>query len=302
VELCRWHPDHPPEVAVRVAGFSIVRDATRLDFPFEAAVASVLPAVDEFVLVVGHSSDDTLTRARAINDPRLRLVESEWDFSLGSAVLAVETDRAMRAARAAWGIYIQADEVLADGGAAILRQAIDRHDRDARVAGLLVDYRHFYGGFDTVALDRHWYRREVRAVRLDPALGIHSFRDAQGFRAGPTDTRICAAASGAVMHHYGWARPEWALRSKREQDRAIYDTERAKDAERPLLPWFPGLRKFAGRHPEPVAEWIAARRSAEPLVEPPQWGRKAVMARAAFALERMSGWRPFEFRNYTLVR
>jgi hypothetical protein len=165
-----------------------------------------------------------------------------------------------------------------------------------------VDYRHFYGGFDTVALDRHWYRREVRAVRLDPALGIHSFRDAQGFRVGPADERIRVARSGAMMHHYGWARPEWALRSKREQDRTIYDTERTKDAERPLLPWFPGLRPFAGRHPEPVAEWVAARRSGELLVEPPRWGHTDIVSRVTFALERVSGLRPFEFRNYTLVR
>ena len=287
---------------MRVAGFSIVRDATRLDFPFEAAVASVLPVVDEFVLVVGHSSDDTLARAQAMADPRLRLVESEWDFSLGSAVLAVETDRAMHSCHAEWGIYIQADEVLANGAAAALRQAIDRHDTHSEVEGLLVDYRHFYGGFDTVALDRGWYRHEVRAIRLNPALGIHSFRDAQGFRVGPEDRRIRAARSGAVMHHYGWARPAWALRSKRAQDRIIYDTERQKDPERPLLPWFPGLRPFVDEHPAPVAEWIATRRNREQLVEAPRWNRKEAVARVTFALERASGWRPFEFRNYMLVR
>ncbi len=286
---------------MRVAGFSIVRDATRLDFPFEAAVASVLPAVDEFVLVVGHSTDDTLERARAIADPRLRLVESKWDFSLGSAVLAVETNRAMRACRAEWGIYIQADEVLADGSAARLREAIVQRDGDRRVGGLLVDYLHFYGGFDTVALDRHWYRREVRAVRLDQTLGIHSFRDAQGFRVGQDETRITAAPSGALMHHYGWARPAWALCSKREQDRAIYETERAKDPGRPLLPWFPGLRPFTGGHPAPVAAWIEARRSSEAMIEAPRWGRRDLLARMTFGVERATGWRPFEFRNYTVV-
>jgi hypothetical protein len=287
---------------VRVAGFSIVRDATRLDFPFEAAIMSVLPAVDEFVLVVGHSSDDTLARAQAIADPRIRIIESEWDFSLGSAVLAVETDRAMRACRGDWGIYIQADEVLSDGGAVRLREAIAQRDADARVNGMLVDYLHFYGGFDTVALDRHWYRREVRAVRLDATLGIHSFRDAQGFRVGPQELRIAAAESGVLMHHYGWARPAWALRSKREQDRTIYDTERAKDPGRPLLPWFPGLRPFAGQHPEPVRSWIALRHSTERMVETPRWGRRDIIARATFALEGATGWRPFEYRNYTVVR
>jgi hypothetical protein len=102
-----------------VAGFSIVRNATILDFPLEASVASVLPGVDEFVLAVGRSDDDTLARARAMaeGEPRLRLLETEWDLSHGSLVLSEQTDLAMRACRARWGIYIQADEVLADGGA-----------------------------------------------------------------------------------------------------------------------------------------------------------------------------------------
>ena len=45
-----------------------------------------------------------------------------------------------------------------------------------------MDYVHFYGDFDTVATDRHWYRREVRVVPL--GRDIRSYWDAQGFRAG----------------------------------------------------------------------------------------------------------------------
>ena len=61
---------------------------------------------------------------------------------------------------------------------------IERCDADPRVEGILVDYRHFYGGFDTVARNRKWYRREVRAMRLGRDVDVHSFRDAQGFRVG----------------------------------------------------------------------------------------------------------------------
>jgi hypothetical protein len=37
------------------------------------------------------------------------------------------------------------------------------------------------------------------------------------------------------------------------------------------------------------------------MVEAPRWGRRDIMARATFAIERATGWRPFEFRNYTVV-
>jgi hypothetical protein len=286
---------------VLISGFTLVRNATLLDFPLEASVASLLPGVDELVVNVGRSDDDTLDRVRAIGDARLRIVESTWDASLGVTMLSAETQRAMAACRFPWGIYLQADEVFADGSAAQVRAAVERHDADARVEGVLVDYRHFYGGFDVVARNRTWYRREVRAVRLDPSIGIHSYRDAQGFRVGPGERRIRAVASGAVVHHYGWARPAWALAHKRDHDRALDPVRRQALDGRPLLPWFPGIDHFRGEHPVPVRAWIAARRSEERLITPRRFEWQHARIAVLGAVERLTGWRPFEFRNYVKV-
>jgi hypothetical protein len=157
---------------VKVSGFTIVRNAIKFDFPVEASIRSLLPVCDEVVVNVGRSEDETLDLVRAIGDPRIRIVETEWDMTRRNTVLGHETLRAMRNCRHPWGIYIQADEVLHERGAEELASAIQRHDRDPRVEGLLVRYLHFYGGFDSIATHRRWYRREVRAVRLDPALDI----------------------------------------------------------------------------------------------------------------------------------
>lgn len=286
-------------VPITLSGFTMVRNATLLDFPLEACIRSLLPVVDEYVVNVGASDDDTLDRVRAIGSPKIRIVESVWDRSRGPAMLADETERARQACTGDWGIYIQADEVLADGAAERLADAARRHHANPRVEGLLVEYRHFYGGFDTIATNRSWYRRECRAVRLDPALGIHSFRDAQGFRVGADDRRIRAVRTGAVMHHYGWARPAWALQAKRTEDLTIYPWRQRQDPNRPLLPWFPGIVPFTGAHPEVAEEWIAARRTTEALVAPGRWTRTHVGALASLWVERATGWRPFEYRNYT---
>lgn len=291
-----------PAVPLLLSGFTIVRNATRLDFPLEASIRSLLPAVAELVVNVGRSEDDTLARVLAIGDARIRVIESDWDPTQGHAMLATETDRAMAACRHGWGIYIQADEVFAADGALRLRETIARVDADPSVEGVLVAYRHFYGGFDTVAMNRRWYRRECRAVRLAPSLGVHSFRDAQGFRVGPAHRRIRAVASDAVMHHYGWARPAWALAAKRAADNAIYHWRGKMDQARPLLPWFPGITAFAGEHPAEVREWIAARQHDERLVAAPRFEREHLRLIASNAVERLTGWRPFEYRNYTLVR
>lgn len=284
---------------MQISGFTLVRNATQLDFPLEASLRSLLPVVDELVVNVGRSTDDTLARVRAVDDARIRIIESDWDTRRGASMLADETNRAMQACRFPWGIYIQADEVLADGGAQLLATTIRRIDADRRVEGVLVDYVHFYGGFDLVAGNRKWYRREVRAIRLDA--GVHSYRDAQGFRVGGDNRRVRAVRSGAVMHHYGWARPVSALAAKRAADGEIVPGL-LNDPNRPLLPWIPGISTFTGDHPAAVRDWITARRAHERLIEPFVFHRAHVRLAASLWLERLTGWRPFEYRNYKVFR
>ncbi|HEY3934201.1 MAG TPA: hypothetical protein VGL65_06235 [Gemmatimonadales bacterium] len=283
---------------MEISGFTIIRNASRLDFPLEASIRSVLPVVSEFVVNVGASEDDTLARVRAIGDPRIRIMETIWDPGRGVAMLADETARALAACRAPWAIYIQADEVFADGSAELVRAAIERADCDPRIEGVIVDYRHFYGGFDMLASNRKWYRREVRAVRVAAAAAIHPYRDAQGFRVGPRDRKIRAIRSGAVMHHYGWARPEWALRAKRTEDAGLDAARQRLDANRPLLPWIPGIRRFTATHPAAMRPWIAERTIAGTLIEPWRFRGEHLRYLASAAVEGLTGWRPFEFRNY----
>src|SRR4051812_41208443 len=144
------HTRHSECSVVKVSGFTIVRNAIKLDFPLEASIRSILPVCDEVVVNVGRSEDDTLALVRSIQDPKIRILETEWDMTLRNRVLGEETLRAMRACRHPWGIYIQADEIMHELGATALAAAIRRHDADARVEGLLVRYLHFYGDMDTI--------------------------------------------------------------------------------------------------------------------------------------------------------
>ena len=284
-----------------ISGFTIIRNALKLDFPVEASIRSILPICDELVVNVGRSEDETLVLVRAIADPRIRILETEWDMSRRNTVLGHETLRAMRACTHRWGVYIQADEVLHERGAAALLRAVHEHDADSRVEGLLVRYLHFYGGFDTVATHRRWYRREVRAVRLDPALDIRPYQGAQGFRVGPGHRKIRARLTDAEMFHYGWARPAQALREKRELGKSMYPWRDASE-RRPLLEWIPGMQPFRGSHPGVAREWIEARRhDPDRLVAPRRFRWRFIRYYISGWIERLTGVRVFEFRNYELV-
>ena len=289
------------EPVVRISGFTIVRNAIKLDFPVEASIRSILPVCDEVVVNVGRSDDETLDLVRSIADPKIRILETEWDMSRRNTVLGAETLRAMRACTHPWGIYIQADEVLHEEGASELAAAIREHDGDPAVEGLLVRYLHFYGGFQTIATHRRWYRREVRAVRLDPALDIRPYQGAQGFRVGPEHRRIRARLTGAQMFHYGWARPAQALREKRELGKTMYPWRNA-DERLPLLAWIPGIKPFRGQHPLVARAWIESRlHDPERVIAPRRFRWPFLRYYASEIIERLTGVRVFEFRNYTIV-
>jgi hypothetical protein len=286
---------------VKISGFTIVRNAIRLDFPIEASIRSILPICDEVVVNVGRSEDETLDLVRSIGDPRIRIIETSWDMSRQNSVLGLETLRAMRACRYPWGVYIQADEVLHEPGSQELASCIQRYDSDPQVEGLLVRYIHFYGGFDTIATHRRWYRREVRALRLAPELDIRPYQGAQGFRVGPDQRKIRARLTEAEMFHYGWARPTRALKEKRELGRTLYPWRDASES-RPLLAWIPGIRRFAGTHPAVAHDWIEARRhDPERVIAPRQFRWRFLRYYISGAIERATGVRVFEFRNYTIV-
>jgi len=281
-----------------LSGFSVVRNAVALDYPVVPAIRSILDLCDEVVVNVGPSDDGTRDLVTSIGDPRVRIVDGVWDSSLGRLVLSAETNRAMAACRGRWGVYIQADEVLHEDGVAILRHAV--RAAEARVEGLLVDYVHLYGDFDTVATNRHWYRREVRVVRLDR--DILSFGDAQGFRVGADERRLRARVTGARMFHYGWARPAASVARKQRAWQEIFAAgQEAKQRRVPegALEWTPLLRPLSWSHPRVAAEWIEARRP----------GAASRLARRRLRpsdlryylsdwIERLTGTRVFEYRNY----
>lgn len=285
---------------MRVVGCTLVANAITLDFPIVEAIQSILPLCDELLVNVGPSDDGTRELIASIADPRIRIIDGTWDRSLGSAVLAVETQRVLDQAHGDWAVYIQADEIADPAGLTALRAAMLQAEAEPEIEGLLVDFVHFYGSTDWVARSRSWYRREVRVIRL--GRDVRSVGDAQGFRVGADRRKVVARDSGVHWFHYGWARPLVALRAKRDADNALFyqgDVRRAAVAAQ--LPWDVGLTRFSGEHPELMRQWIADRRPRmSPGFAPRRWDLRRLSLLVSFGIERLTGWRPFEYRNYVV--
>jgi hypothetical protein len=289
-----------------VSGFTFVRDAVRLRYPVVASIRSILPVVDELVVNVGVSSDDTLALVASIRDPKLRIFESRWDEALvqGGRILAQQTDLALQRCTGDVCLYLQADEVLHEDDHPALRAAFARLGADPRLEGLLLDYVHFYGSYHTVATGRRWYRREVRAFRN--GLGARSWRDAQGFRVFPADgdprqaRKLRVAPADVRCFHYGWVRPPELQARKQCEFARWYHGDALSPSEPFRYDEAERVARFGGTHP---ASMRASAAAADWTYQPRR--RRLRVARLRLDLldlfEAVTSVRVGEYRNYELL-
>lgn len=290
---------------MQVAGFTFIRNALLYDYPIVEAIRSILPVCDQVVVAVGRSDDDTLGLVRSIGDPRIRILETVWDDSLrdGGCVLAEETNKAFDAIpeQYDWCFYIQGDECVHEADLPAIRAAMERHLTDRRTEGLLFNYQHFYGSYDFTGLSRRWYRREVRIVRNDKR--IRSYRDAQGFR-WADGRKLQVRPAGARIFHYGWVKHPAAQQRKQLSFNCLWHSDQAvselvKPGETYQYDGKEPLRRFTATHPAVMHPRIAAvnwQFAGDPSAM--QWSWKDQVSNT---VERLTGWRMGEYRNYKLL-
>jgi len=55
---------------IKLSGFTFVRNVLKQEYPVLESINSILPIVDEFIINVGPSDDETLELIRSIADPK----------------------------------------------------------------------------------------------------------------------------------------------------------------------------------------------------------------------------------------
>ena len=290
---------------MKVVGFTFIRNAIKYDYPIVEAITSILPICDSFVVAVGQSEDKTLELIQAIAPHKIKIVQTTWNDSLreGGQVLAVETNKALQAVEpdADWCFYIQGDEVVHEQYLPAIRQAMEAHQNNQKVDGLLFNYLHFYGSYDYVGASNRWYRREIRIVKNDKS--IYSYRDDQGFRKGENE-KLRVKLIDAYVYHYGWVKKPDAMQRKAESFHKFWHNdqwleENIAKAQEFDYSQVDALSRFEGSHPKVM----------QSRIDNANWQFDFDLSRNTFStkekfkrfIESLTGHRPFEYKNYKLV-
>jgi hypothetical protein len=287
---------------MRVVGFTCIRNGVTFDYPFLESILSLLPLVDEVVVAVGKSDDDTLTRINSLHSPKIKILETVWDESLrkGGVILSEQTNIALDQVAGDWAIYLQADEVLHEQDYLKIREALTRYCNQSEVEGFLFQYNHFYGNYDHIGNSRRWYRHEIRIIR--PNIGIRSWADAQGFRI--KGKKLHVKPIDATIYHYGWVKPPDVQQRKVKYFNKLWPSDKWVDQNLGTTAEYDymqggRLKQFDGTHPMVMKDRV--RNCNWKFHYDGKNIHRPWKERILGSIESLCGWRIGEYKNYRLI-
>jgi len=316
-----------------ISGFTMGKNARKLYYPMKQSVQSILPLVDEFIVVLGDSDADDKTHEEieSIGSDKIRIIDTVWDIEKYPRGMehAHQTDIAKSYCKGDWLFYLQSDEVVHEDDLPVIRKRCEELLDDKEVEGLLFNYIHFWGDFEHFQNSHCWYRKEIRIVRNRP--DIHSWESAQSFRKiGDFDgihyrkkentQKLIVADSRARIFHYGWVRPPELMNSKIKSF-SINHRGVKTVGEMEKMDLFTGyfdygnldkLPLYTGTHPAVMKDWIkqfnwkdrlrftGARRSLNKMISKHDRTRYVVISWIEKNI--LFGARLGEFKNYILLK
>ncbi len=298
---------------MKISGYSYIRNGLQFDYPFLQSLQSVLPVVDEFIMVVGDSSDGTREAIENLKSDKIKIVDSVWDMSVrkGGKLFAQQSNLGLDAVSGNWVIHIQADEIIHEDDILKLKKHIIHYDKDSRVEGLLFPFLNFRGDYQHIHTGRDAHRFEIRAFRFNKL--IRAYKDSQGFRKysslkayeeGEAGRKLKVVKIDVPIYHYSYVRPPKKMKQKSEFFSRFWDDDETVKRKFEGVEEFEfnevdKLELFHGSHPKCM----------EPYINKKDWDFKYDPLKAKTSLrhrilnkiENLTGWRIGEYKNYKLL-
>jgi len=242
---------------MNISAFTFIKNGSIYNYPFLESIHSVLPIIDEFVINVGEGEDNTLELIKAINSPKIRIIESKWNDNMRHRgfVYGQQKTIAQFNCTSDWAFYLEGDEIVHEDDLQKIQDTCKKHLNDKGVEALTFDYLHFYGNANSYLDSPGWYRREARIIRNS----IRSYAPGGLYwHVLKNKTKICrypyAAHSNAKIYHYGWIRSEEQMNLKSEKVQKYWDKAHKQinysEIDQAII------KEFRGTHPKAILNWL----------------------------------------------
>jgi len=241
---------------VKVSAFTFIKNGQILGYPFVESIQSILSIVDEFVINVGESEDDTLLVIQSIHSSKIRIIKSKWNDTMQDRgfVYGQQKMIAQYNCTGDWAFYIEGDEVYHENDLEQIRESMIIHLDDPNVEALAFDFYHFYGNANSYLDSPGWYRSEVRIIKNSVRsyapdglfwLVLNSNKQGRYPRAKHT---------GVSCYHYGWLRSQEQMNLKSEKVQKYWAKDPVKVDYSQMDQSI--IKEFQGSHPEIIKGWL----------------------------------------------
>ncbi|MDA7742331.1 glycosyltransferase [Francisellaceae bacterium] len=240
-------------IVMKVSGFTFLRNAEELGFPFIQSIQSVLPICDEFVIALGKSQDKTEALLLALNEPKIKIIHTEWNTNMRAKGYTYGQQKmiAQFACSGEWLFYLEGDEIVHEKDLEHISSMMKQYKDDSNVEALVFNYLHFYGNTNTYLESPAWYKQAPRIIKAS----IRSYAP-DGLYWLVLDEKKSnrkarypkAKILDAYMYHYGWVRPESAMIKKLDQVAGCWGDDKGSDPKYKDID-SSILRVFQGEHP-----------------------------------------------------
>ena len=241
---------------MKVSAFTFIKNGQILGYPFIESIQSILTIVDEFVINVGESEDDTLLLIQSIPSPKIRIIKSKWNDTMleRGYVYGQQKMIAQYNCTGDWAFYIEGDEVYHENDLEQIRESMKIHLNDSNVEALAFDFYHFYGNANSFLDSPGWYRSEVRIIKNS----IRSYAPDGLFwlvlNSNKKGRYPRAKHTGVNCYHYGWVRSEEQMNLKSYQVQKYWGKEPVKVDYSQMDQSI--IKEFQGSHPEILKDWL----------------------------------------------
>tara|TARA_B110000259_G_scaffold187502_1_gene241969 strand:+ start:1069 stop:1929 length:861 start_codon:yes stop_codon:yes gene_type:complete len=241
---------------MKISAFTFIKNGQILGYPFIQSIQSVLPIVDEFVINVGESDDDTLFLIQSILSPKIRIIQSKWSQSMHDRgyVYGQQKMIAQFNCTGDWAFYIEGDEIYHENDLNQIKSAMQESFEDSNIEALAFDFYHFYGNENTYLDSPGWYRSEARIIKTS----IRSYAPDGLFwlvlDSNKKGRYPRAKHTGVTCFHYGWVRSEDQMNLKSQQVQKYWGNSHANIDYSQIDSSI--LKQFKNSHPRVVQDWL----------------------------------------------
>jgi len=241
---------------MKVSAFTFIKNGQILGYPFLQSIQSILPIVDEFIVNVGNSEDNTLELVKSISSPKIKIIESKWNDEMHDRgyVYGQQKMIAQFNCTGDWAFYIEGDEIYHEKDLEKIKKSMELHLNDSNIEALIFDFKHFYGNANSVLNSPGWYRSEARIIKNS----IRSYAPDGLFwlvlDSNKKGRYPRAKSTGVSCYHYGWVRSEDQMNLKSSKVQKYWGGQPVKIDYTQMDQKI--IQEFQGSHPIIIQSWL----------------------------------------------